>query len=273
MARRSPERLGLILTAAPDARLEAILDQLAAIEGGDLDVEAAKPVMRGLKADVHLLTALADLGGVWGLDEVTCALTRFADNALKAALAVAVGHEVAQGRLVMPTSMSRGPAPGLFCIAMGKFGAFELNYSSDIDISVFFEPEALPLADGVEPLAEAIRLTQITAELLHQRTSDGYVFRVDLRLRPDPSSTPIAAPVPDALDYYESVGQNWERAAFIKARVAAGDTVAGQAFLSALTPFIWRRNLDFAAIADIQSIKRQIHVYKVDDRLKPRAPT
>ena len=157
--------------------------------------------------------------------------------------------------------------PGLFCIAMGKYGAFELNYSSDIDFSVFYDPDLLPLAEGVEHAPFAIRYTQAVAEVLQQRTSDGYVFRVDLRLRPDPSATAVALPVDAALDYYQTVGQNWERAAFIKARAAAGDIPRGELFLKDLQPFIWRRNLDFAAIADIHSIKRQIHVHKVDDRL------
>ena len=150
---------------------------------------------------------------------------------------------------------------------MGKYGAFELNYSSDIDFSVFYEPDALPLAEGVEPEAFAVRATRALAELLQARTSDGYVFRVDLRLRPDPSLTPPAVPVTAAIEYYQALGQNWERLAFIKARSAAGDIARGQAFLDELSPFVWRRNLDFAAIADIQSIKRQIHAEKVDERL------
>jgi glutamate-ammonia-ligase adenylyltransferase len=153
---------------------------------------------------------------------------------------------------------------------MGKQGAFELNYSSDIDISVFFDPERLPLAAEVEPLAFAVRLTQRVAELMQGRTDEGYVFRIDLRLRPDPSSTPPAVPTPAALDYYESVGQNWERAAFIKARACAGDLDAAEAFLEELRPFVWRKNLDFAAIADIHSIKRQIHTHKVDERMSAR---
>ncbi len=103
--------------------------------------------------------------------------------------------------------------------------------------------------------------------MLQDRTGDGYVFRVDLRLRPDPSTTPPAVPIGQALDYYESVGQNWERAAMIKARVCAGDIARGEAFLAELQPFIWRRNLDFAAIADIQSIKRQIQDLQPDARL------
>jgi glutamate-ammonia-ligase adenylyltransferase len=113
----------------------------------------------------------------------------------------------------------------------------------------------------------AVRIANHLGRLLQERTADGYVFRIDLRLRPDPSSTPPAMPIDAAIDYYESVGQNWERAAHIKARICAGDFARGQAFLAELQPFIWRKNLDFAAIADIHSIKRQIHAYKVDDRL------
>ncbi|MCM3060837.1 hypothetical protein, partial [Bacillus subtilis] len=154
--------------------------------------------------------------------------------------------------------------------AMGKHGASELNYSSDIDISVFYEPSALPLAEGVEPQGFAVRLAQAVSRLMQDRTPEGYVFRVDLRRRPDPSSTPPAVPVAAALDYYETVGQNWERAAFIKARACAGDLPRAEAFLRELQPFIWRKNLDFAAIADIHSIKRQIHTYKVDDRLQAK---
>ncbi|MFN9927090.1 MAG: bifunctional [glutamine synthetase] adenylyltransferase/[glutamine synthetase]-adenylyl-L-tyrosine phosphorylase, partial [Phenylobacterium sp.] len=154
-------------------------------------------------------------------------------------------------------------------IAMGKQGAFELNYSSDIDVSVFFDPERLApcLAPGVEPQAFAVRLTQRLAELMQARTAEGYVFRIDLRLRPDPASTPPAVSTPEALEYYESVGQNWERAAFIKARACAGDLQAAADFLAELEPFVWRRNLEFAAIADIQSIKQQIHIHKTDERM------
>jgi len=266
LARLAPERLAVILSQPPQRRLEDILARTAAIPG-DEPLDQAPRRLRRLKAETHLLTALADLGGAWDLDAVTLALTRFADAALNAALRVAALSEIAQGRLLAPPDQSRGPVPGLFCVAMGKHGAFELNYSSDIDFTVFFDPDLLPHAPQAEPLALAVRLTQRVAELLQNRNADGYVFRVDLRLRPDPSSTPVAAPIAAAMDYYESVGQNWERAAHIKARVAAGDLTAGAAFLAELQPFIWRRNLDFAAIADIQAIKRQIHVHKVDERM------
>ncbi|MFN3513643.1 MAG: bifunctional [glutamine synthetase] adenylyltransferase/[glutamine synthetase]-adenylyl-L-tyrosine phosphorylase [Phenylobacterium sp.] len=265
LARRSPDRLRALLEADPAPRFEDLLARTAAL--AEADWEAAKSGLRKLKAEAHLLIALADLGDAWGLDDVTGALTRFADAALAAALTVAARAELEAGRLLQMGQGEAGPVPGFFCIAMGKHGAYELNYSSDIDISVFYEPDALPLAEGLESQAFAVRLTHRLAELMQDKTGDGYVFRIDLRLRPDPSSTPPAVPAPAAFDYYESVGQNWERAAFIKARACAGDVARGRAFLAELAPFVWRKNLDFAAIADIHSIKRQIHVHKVDERL------
>ncbi|MDB5496399.1 MAG: glutamate-ammonia-ligase adenylyltransferase [Phenylobacterium sp.] len=268
LARRDPARLDRLLAAEPQARLDDILVRTAA--AADLDLEPAQVRLRELKAELHLLTALADLGGVWDLDQVTGALTRFADAAVAAALTVAARGEVAAGRLTRLVEGPEGPVPGWFCIAMGKQGAFELNYSSDIDVSVFFDPDRLPLAEGIEPEAFAVRLTQRLSDLMQARTADGYVFRMDLRLRPDPASTQAAVPIPAAIEYYENVGQNWERAAFIKARPCAGDVPAAEAFLGELGAFVWRRNLDFAAIADIHSIKRQIHAHKVDERVSAK---
>ncbi len=265
LARRKPERLRSAIAGPPDARLEGILgDALAA---GDMQMEPGARALRLLKADLHLLTALADLGGVWDLDQVTGALSRFADAAAAAALQIAARDAADRGRLIPLGVSDAGPVPGLFVIAMGKHGAFELNYSSDIDVSVFYEPAALPLAAGVEPQTFAAQLTQAFARLLQEATPDGYVFRVDLRLRPDPAATPAAVPIEAALEYYETVGQNWERAAYIKARACVGDLPRARAFLNELEPFVWRRNLDFAAIADVHSIKRQIHVHKTDERL------
>ncbi|HEY2357802.1 MAG TPA: bifunctional [glutamine synthetase] adenylyltransferase/[glutamine synthetase]-adenylyl-L-tyrosine phosphorylase [Phenylobacterium sp.] len=268
LARRDAKRLDALLAAEPEARLGDLLARTVA--AADLDLEAAQVRLRELKAELHLLTALADLGGVWDLDQVTGALTRFADAAVASALAVAAQGELQAGRLSRLGEGVEGPVPGWFCIAMGKQGAFELNYSSDIDVSVFFDPTRLPLAEGVEPQAFAVRLTQRLSDLMQARTADGYVFRMDLRLRPDPASTQAAVPIPAALEYYESVGQNWERAAFIKARPCAGDIPAAEAFLGELAAFVWRRNLDFAAIADIHSIKRQIHAHKVDERVSAK---
>jgi glutamate-ammonia-ligase adenylyltransferase len=272
LMRRDPQRLRETLISAPEARLKAILLAAEAIEtqAASLetpDVAATKKILRHLKADVHLLTALADLGDVWSLDHVTAALTRFADAATSAALAVVVREETDKGRLVSFERGERGVLPGMFVLAMGKHGAGELNYSSDIDITFFCDLDQLPIAEGVDPQTFADRVARQVAVILSERTGDGYVFRVDLRLRPDPSSTPTVVSVPFALNYYESVGQNWERAAFIKARPVAGDMIEAKSFMTDLTPFIWRRSLDYPAIADVHSIKRQIHVYHVDDRL------
>ncbi len=267
LARRWPARLRVTLEAAPEDRLAAILSETDGLAGGADEVRAP---LRRLKAELHLLTALADLGGVWDLDAVTGALSRFADASAQAALRAVAEDQRARGKLVSAADDPRGPVPGLFGLAMGKHGAFELNYSSDIDISLFWEPEALEsaLADGVEPQKFADRAAHALAVLMQERTGDGYVFRVDLRLRPDPSSTPPVVAAPMALAYYESVGQNWERAAFIKARPVIGDLAAGAEFVRALRPFIWRRSLDYPAILDIQSIKRQIHVHKTGEGME-----
>lgn len=267
LMRRWPDRLGAILEDGPDARLDDILARTDALSGGADEVKAP---LRRLKGELHLLTALADLGRVWSLDQVTRALSRFADASAAAALRAVAHDQRERGKLISAPDDPRGPVPGLFGLAMGKHGANELNYSSDIDISLFWEPDILvpALAEGVEPQRFLDRLAQAFAQLMQERTGDGYVFRVDLRLRPDPSSTPPVVAVPMALDYYEGVGQNWERAAFIKARPVIGDLTEGADFLKALTPFVWRRSLDYQAILDIQSIKRQIHVHKTGEGLE-----
>jgi glutamate-ammonia-ligase adenylyltransferase len=150
---------------------------------------------------------------------------------------------------------------GLTVLAMGKYGAFELNYSSDIDLVVFYDAAKFPFTKRGDARGAAVDIARGLVKLLSEATSDGYVFRVDLRLRPDAGATQIAISTDAALDYYEAMGQNWERAAMIKARACAGDPQTGAQFLAGLKPFIWRRHLDFAAIEDIQSIKRQIHAH------------
>src|SRR4029078_3417061 len=151
---------------------------------------------------------------------------------------------------------------GYIVLAMGKMGAFELNYSSDIDLIVLYDPAAPALPADAEPSTLYVRLTQRLVKLLKERTADGYVFRTDLRLRPDPASTAVAISKAAALSYYESVGQNWERAAMIKARACAGDIGAGEEVLHELAPFVWRKYLDFGALADVHAMKRQINAYR-----------
>lgn len=265
LMRQSPSLLRAVLENAPDDLRETIVR--SATRGSWAAGEDAESGLRRLKKEMHLLTALCDLGGLWSLEQVTAALTDFADAALEAAFSVAA-RELIPGRAPSERARSEnGPVPGLFCLAMGKMGAFELNYSSDIDLVFFYDPDTLSTLAGEDGGLLANRIAERIAGILQRRTVEGYVFRVDLRLRPDPLSTPPAVSTAAAFPYYESVGQNWERAAFIKARAAGGDLAAGHAFLAQLQPFVWRRNLDFAAIADIQAIKRQIHAHKVEASL------
>ena len=152
-------------------------------------------------------------------------------------------------------------------LALGKHGARELNYSSDVDLIVFYDSASASIPEGVEPGPLFVRIAKALARLLQERTPNGYVLRVDLRLRPDPGATPVAMSIASAASYYETLGQNWERAAMIKARSVAGDVALGRAFLSELAPFIWRKYFDYAAIADIHAMKRQIHAVRGHERV------
>lgn len=255
LAERDSEIAARIAREGPQG---VVADAIAAAGATRGDFDAVMAQLRVAKRHAHLAIAVGDLAGAWPLEAVTGALSDLADASLAAALRAAADVVVARGDMAaVADGDPRGPAPGLILIAMGKHGARELNYSSDIDISVFYDADILPVAKG-EPRELAVRLAQLIVRALQEITVDGYVFRTDLRLRPDPASTPVAVSLEAAEHYYQSVGQNWERAAFIKARACAGDIAAGEAFLQSLTPFIWRRHLDYAAIADVHSIKRQI---------------
>ena len=207
--------------------------------------DEAMRTLRRAKQATHLSLAGADLSGKLGVMDVTLVLTELACECVDTALKIALAHHGLSGE-------------GIFAIALGKMGAFELNYSSDIDFVVFYDPDVF---DGAarSPGEAAQRVVRDIVRLLDDTTEDGYVFRTDLRLRPDPSSTPLAVSTAMAEIYYESVGQNWERMVWIKARPAAGDLKAAKRFLATMVPYIWRRNLDYWAIGDIQAIKRMIN--------------
>jgi glutamate-ammonia-ligase adenylyltransferase len=227
-------------------------------DAADQTLDDGMRTLRIAKRRAHLAIAVADLAGIWSLERVTEALSALADVAVDSALKLAARLMIERGEMrVVEPDLPGGPVPGLVLVAMGKHGARELNYSSDIDFSVFFDADFLPAA-GRDPKRLAVKLAQAMVRILEEVTVDGYVFRTDLRLRPDPGSTPIAVSIAAAERYYQSLGQNWERAAFIKARPLAGDLAATQAFLDGMQSFIWRRYLDYAAIDDIRSIKRQI---------------
>lgn len=253
---RNPASLLDALAAAPEERFTALVGRMTSAVAAAQAMPDAMRALRLFKSDIALLAALCDLGGAWPVMTVTRRLSEAADAAVSAAVHFLFAQARAKGDWLAPD-----PA-GYIVLAMGKHGAFELNYSSDIDLIVFYDLARVRLREGLEVQPFFVRLTRDMVRLLQERTEHGYVFRTDLRLRPDPGSTPLAISTDAAFHYYESVGQNWERAAMIKARAIAGDIAAGQGFLANLAPFIWRKYLDFAAIADIHAMKRQIHAFR-----------
>ena len=256
LAQREVGALGEYLAAGPETVLNAaILLAHAAARAGD-EAQAMQD-LRTAKRRAALAIALADIAGQWDVNKVTAELTRFADACVGAALRHLLRSESARAGL----AQTREEDCGLTVLAMGKYGAFELNYSSDIDLVVFYDAAKFPFTKRGDARGAAVDIVRGLVKLLSETTRDGYVFRVDLRLRPDAGATQVAISTEAALDYYEAMGQNWERAALIKARPCAGDRETGAQFLEGLRPFIWRRHLDFAAIEDIQSIKRQIHAH------------
>jgi glutamate-ammonia-ligase adenylyltransferase len=221
----------------------------------------AMAILRNAKRRAALAIALADIAGLWNVDVVTGALTRLADASVGGALRFLLRETACKAEMVERDPHRLEAETGVVLLAMGKAGAFELNYSSDLDLVAFYDAERFPFRKRGDARAAAVDLVRGVVRLLGETTADGYVFRVDLRLRPDAGATQIAISTEAAERYYEEMGQNWERAAFIKARRCAGDPSAANAFLKKLEPFVWRRSLDYAAIEDIHSIKRQIHAH------------
>ena len=262
LASADPARLTRLLACDPDRHLDVLLADSARAVAATTDDAEAMRLLRRMKAEAALLIALADIGGVWPVMRAARALTALADTAVSAAVRFALTEAAQAGRITPLDSAAPEHGSGYIVLAMGKMGAGELNYSSDIDLIVFFDPAAPIYPDADAVTKTLVRVTQRVVKLLQERTGDGYVFRTDLRLRPDPASTPIAVSIAAAMSYYESVGQNWERAAMIKARACAGDIAAGERLLNNLAPFVWRKYLDFAALADVHALKRQINAYR-----------
>ena len=246
--------------ALNDVPEKAVQAELAAL--GDVALPDLSDRLRRAKRRVALLAALADLGGVWSLDDVTGALTDLADTATHTALVALVAEEIRRGKLPGMGREDAATGAGMVVLAMGKMGARELNYSSDIDLICLFDETRFAPGDYHDARAAFIRVTRKLCGLLSDLTAGGYVFRTDLRLRPDPSVTPVCLSMDAAERYYESLGRTWERAAYIKARPCAGDLDAGARFLRTLTPFVWRKHLDFAAIQDAHDMRLRIKAHK-----------
>ncbi len=224
------------------------------------DLEPARVVsgLREVKRRAALLIGLADLAGVWDLGAVTAALTALADVATHRALEAGLAPVLRRGLIPGLSEEDAASGAGLSVLAMGKMGAGELNYSSDIDLICLFDDSRFDPGDLAQARTGYVKAVRAMAKILSEPDADGYVFRTDLRLRPDAAVTPVAMSMTAAERYYEAQGRTWERAAFIKARAAAGDITAGEAFLEALTPFVWRRHLDFWAIEDAHAMRLKI---------------
>lgn len=243
--------------ADPEGAVQAIIDG-----AGTLAPDALADGLRQGKRRVALLVALADLGGAWPLEQVTGALTDYADAACGAALRAGLAIQIKRGKLPGMTQDDLADAAGMVVLAMGKMGAHELNYSSDIDLICLFDETRFDPNDFHDARAAFVRATRAMSATLSDLTGQGYVFRTDLRLRPDPAVTPVCVAMEAAERYYESLGRTWERAAYIKARPCAGDIAAGGRFLTSLRPFVWRRHLDFAAIQDAHDMRLAIREHK-----------
>ncbi len=264
LADREAATIGRLTREHPDAIVAEAMATLRATPPATRRDRVAA-ILRQTKRIVALVAAIADIGGIWRLEKVTEALSAFAEAALSLAVAHLLRTAHDAGELHLPDPDQPATGSGFTVIGMGKLGARELNYSSDIDLIVIYDQDAgcyTARTAGDALRRFMVRLSHDLVALMETRDADGYVFRTDLRLRPDPAATPPAVALEAALTYYESMGQNWERAAMIKARPVAGDLALGWRFLDAIRPFVWRRGLDFAAVADIHAMKRRIDAHK-----------
>ncbi len=257
-AERHPAWLDRLFDEDAGERVRAIIDELLEPVGPGASEASEMTRLRQAKAEASLLIALRDLFGAADAARTTADLSDLAEAAIRRALRFSLSDLQAKGQLALPDPADPETGCGLTILGMGKLGGRELNYSSDIDIILFFEPETPSIVDPMESVEMFSRLGRRLVRMIGERTRDGYVFRTDLRLRPDPSAMPLAIPIPSALIYYEGAGRDWERAAMIKARPVAGDPTVGESLMRDIAPFVWRRYLDFVAIADIQAMKSKI---------------
>ncbi|MEO0462719.1 MAG: bifunctional [glutamate--ammonia ligase]-adenylyl-L-tyrosine phosphorylase/[glutamate--ammonia-ligase] adenylyltransferase [Pseudomonadota bacterium] len=241
-----------------DRSLKRMPELAALLEAGEGEAGLAWARTHGEDADagvalrrerLALATALAvgDLAGAFALPRVVSELTRFADRALDTAIRTAIQERTGEAE-----------PHGFIALALGKQGAGELNYSSDIDPVLLYDAARLPHRAKDDPGEAAQRYTRRVVKLLSENTAEGYVLRVDLRLRPASEISPLAVPLALALEHYHSAALPWERAAFTRARPAAGDLAAGEAFLDAIRPFVWRHTIDFGAMEEIRSLTARI---------------
>ncbi|NBB81793.1 MAG: hypothetical protein GVY28_00135, partial [Alphaproteobacteria bacterium] len=259
LALREPACLRDVVEHGPEPVFAGLMDEAWAAMAEETDRPRLMAGLRRTRRRAALALALADIGGLWPVERVTLGLSQLAETAVRLAARHLLNHLAERGAIALPDPADPETGSGLIVLGMGKLGARELNFSSDIDLIVLYDEAGVETRDPHDLGRQFVRLTRELVRILEERTAEGYVFRTDLRLRPDPSATPLAVSVGGAEGYYGSMAQTWERSAMIKARQVAGDTACGEAFGQFIRQFVWRTGLDFAAIDDIHKVKRQIN--------------
>ena len=254
---RDPGYVRALWEQGPDRCVDDVVTQLQALPC-DADRSSVASALRLARRRVALAVGLADIAQAWDLKAVTSALTRFAETACSVAFRQLLTELSRRGALDLADSEDPERDSGLIALGLGKLGGCELNYSSDIDLILLYDPTTVPTDRRYEIASNLIKLARSFVALLAEPTVEGRVFPVDLRLRPDPVSMPLVVSTESALRYYEQRGQTWERAALIKARPVAGDIKAANAFLDQLKSFVWRSDLDFTTVQDLHGIKKRI---------------
>src|ERR1700691_337341 len=188
LVRADGARMLRLLASEPEPHLAGLIETTRREVSTAASEADAMRLLRRMKSEAALLIALADIGGVWPVMRVTAALTQLAVASVQSALRCLLQQEATRGRMSPPNPDRPEDDSGLVVLAMGKMGAGELNYSSELDLIVFFEADAPTLAPDIEPQPFFVRVTQGLSRILQQRHGDGYVFRVDLPLPPDPAS-------------------------------------------------------------------------------------
>lgn len=253
-------------------------EELESKISGDASMEDASLILRANKYREMLRIGARDLLGTATLQETVHDISNLAEASIDVCVQIAMTHLKARHGVPLHVSSLKTIRPGKFCVlGMGKLGGEELNYSSDVDLFYLYSSHegmttGRPSASGgyrdaIDNHSFYVKMGEAVTNLLGERTAEGMVFRVDLRLRPEGDSGEIAYSLSSLEVYYQSWGRTTDRLALLKARPVGGDQRLGEEFLDLMTPFIYRRHLDYTAIEEIGLLKEKI------DRQVNRAPS
>ncbi len=217
--------------------------------------EVAMRAIRKFRERSALAIALGDIAGLHDMPSQMRWLSDAAQTVLTHTVEYLFRRAFKQGNVKFFAKDFTGC--GWTLLALGKLGAGELNFSSDVDLIALHDTNNAPFdsRDAVQPFF--VKMTRDLIRLLSAKTRDGIGWRVDLRLRPDPGATAVSIDLNAAIGYYESIARTWERAAFIRARPIAGDFQLGNNFLDQIKPFIWRKTLDYTVLEDMKTMLRR----------------